>query len=331
MSRDATPSLLGIEIGGTKLQLALGPGDGTIIGLERRVIRPEAGADGLLDQVAEAYRRLVGPGRAPAAVGIGFGGPVDVDRGLILKSHQVEGWDGFDLAGWTRQTLGIPLVAIQNDADTAGLGEARLGAGRGHSPIFYVTIGSGIGGGLIVDGEIYRGSGLGGSEVGHLWVDDPVVGSRRLEDVASGWAIGLAGRDVFAEGERAGVLESLARGDRSAVDAPLVAEAARRGDARALSILATATRSLGRSLAHVVTLLGPKRVILGGGVSLLGEDLWFRPIREELDARVFGPFRGTFEVVAASLGEAVVLHGALGLARDLRDREVDPSRRDPGR
>jgi glucokinase len=302
----APRTFLGIEIGGTKLQLALGSGDGTIVALERRVIRPEAGAPGLLDQIAEAHACLLGSceGR-PVAVGIGFGGPVDADRGLILRSHQVDGWDGFELAEWTRRTLGIPLVAVQNDADTAGLGEARFGAGVGLSPIFYVTIGSGIGGGLILDGRIYRGSGLGASEIGHLWIDDRDSAPRKLESIASGWSIGEAGRPAFS-------------------DAPSVARAAEQGDPRAVAILGKATRAIGRALAHVATLLAPRRIILGGGVSLLGEPLWFGPIREELLARVFPPFLGTFDLVPALLGEEVVLHGALALARDLAD---DPSSR----
>lgn len=225
------------------------------------------------------------------------------------------------LADWVRQSLGVPLVAIQNDADTAGLGEALYGAGRGLSPISYITIGSGIGGGLIVDGRIYRGSGLGASEIGHLWIDDQGRPPRRLEAIASGWSIGEAGRLAFSDGPDRGPLEAIAQGDRSKVDAPAVARAAEQGDARAIAILAEAARSLGRVLAHLVTLVGPRRVILGGGVSLLGEALWLRPIREELEARVFPPFRGTFDVVPARLGEEVVLHGALTLARDLCEGE----------
>ena len=325
MSSIPGPPLLGIEIGGTKLQLGLGHGDGRIIALERRVIRPEAGAEGILRQVSAAYQvllaRAADPGGSPPAVGIGFGGPVDVDRGVVLRSHQVAGWDGFDLSGWARRTLGVPLVAVQNDADTAGLGEARFGAGVGLSPVFYVTIGSGIGGGLILDGRIYRGSGTGAAEVGHLWVDDPDLGPRKLEDIASGWSIGSAGRSLLSEGPGGGPLDSIARGDRSKVDAPAVARAALEGDPRAISILSTATRSLGRALAHVATLLAPRRIILGGGVSLLGDALWFDPIHSELEARVFPPFRGTFDVVPARLGEEVVLHGALALARDLVSRE----------
>ncbi len=299
---DHGPLLLGVEIGGTKLQLGLGRGDGRIASLQRRTIRPGDGAGGILHQIERAFADLVADrgGELPDAAGIGFGGPVDVAGGSVLRSHQVHGWDGFELADWVRRHLGIGRVAIQNDADTAGLGESLLGAGVGYSPVLYVTIGSGIGGGLIVDGRIYRGSGLGAVEIGHLWVDDGPGGARRLEDIASGWAIGAEARDRL--------------GDPS-LDAQAVARAAAEGDPTAASILRRATDALGSALAHAATLLGPRRIILGGGVSLIGESLWFSPIRDRLGDRVFPPFRDRFDLVPAELGEGVVVHGALALAR----------------
>ncbi len=295
------PLLLGIEIGGTKLQLALGRGDGRIEALERRAIRPASGARGILDQIAEAYGALLARGERPEAAGIGFGGPVDADRGVVVRSHQVEGWDGFPLADWVRSELGIAAVAVGNDADVAGLGEARFGSGVGRSPIFYVTIGSGIGGGLILGGRIYRGAGAGAAEIGHVWVDDGSGGRARLEDVASGWAIGAAGRDRIAGGSP----------DLTAID---VARAAASSDPRAAAILGRATDALASALAHVVTLLAPQRIILGGGVSLLDESLWLGPIRVKLDQLAFPPFRGTYDLATAALGEAVVVHGAFALA-----------------
>ncbi|MBX6312412.1 MAG: ROK family protein, partial [Isosphaeraceae bacterium] len=172
----AQPHVLGIEIGGTKLQLGLGAGDGQITALRRLKVDPAAGAQGILSQIADALGPLlesvgVSPMEIPA-VGIGFGGPVDADRGIVTKSHQIAGWEGFRLADWVRETLHIRCVAIRNDADTAALAEARFGAGVGRSPILYVTIGSGIGGGLVIEGAIYRGSGGGAIEIGHLWVLD---------------------------------------------------------------------------------------------------------------------------------------------------------------
>ena len=318
---------LGLEIGGTKLQLALGRADGKILARERRTICPDRGASAILAQIEEAYRTLIGRGMGhPATAGIGFGGPVDANRGVVLESHQVEGWNHFPLVEWARQTLGLARVALQNDADTAGLGEVRQGGGRGLSPVFYVTIGSGIGGGLIIDGQIYRGSGIGAGEIGHLWVDLTGASPKRLETIASGWSIGEAGRHAFDAGDHQGIMEQLADNNREKVDAPLVAIAASMGDHRAMTILNIATRAMGQALAHVATLLAPRRIILGGGVSLLSEDLWARPIFQELEARSFPPFRGTFDLTTAALGEEVVLHGALALASDLEAADLNKIR-----
>src|SRR6266849_1430534 len=162
---------LGIEIGGTKLQIGLGPADGTLAGLWRGGVDAAAGPEGIRRQIHAAVPELLsrsGLNRAQVrGVGIGFGGPVDDITRTVIKSHQIEGWDNFPLADWVSDLLGIP-AALGNDADVAGLAEALFGAGKGLSTIFYVTIGSGIGGGLIINGEIYRGCGRGAADIGHL-------------------------------------------------------------------------------------------------------------------------------------------------------------------
>ena len=210
---------------------------------------------------------------------------------MVVRSHQVEGWEGFELADWARAELGIAAVAVQNDADTAGLGEARFGSGVGLSPVFYVTIGSGIGGGLILDGQIYRGAGSGAAEIGHLWVDDGAGPGSRLEDIASGWSIGAAGRVRIP-----GAPDS-PDGDR-AID---VARAAEEGDPHASAILDRATDASGEAWAMWSPPGRPRRIILGGGVSLIDESLWLGPIRAKLDARAFPPFRGTYDLAVAAL------------------------------
>jgi glucokinase len=322
------PLLLGIEIGGSKLQLGLGHGDGTIQALERREVDPAQGAAGILATIPDALAAVLRARRADrreiTAVAIGFGGPVDATRGVVTTSHQIAGWDGFPLAAWVRTQLGLAPVVLQNDADTAGLGEARFGAGVGISPVLYITIGSGIGGGLIIDGGIYRGGGAGAIEVGHLWVVDRLSSDHeplKLEDVASGWAIsraarGFAVRSPRSPGGEPWLVLQLAGGDPGRITSALVAEAARQGDLEASYLLRKAVTAMAIALNQAVTLLAPRRIILGGGVSLIGEDLWFEPIRAQLDLNVFPPFRGTFDVVPAALGEAVVVHGALALAQD---------------
>jgi glucokinase len=335
----STPLLLGVEIGGTKLQLGVGRGDGQILGLERREVEPAKGAEGIRDQIEDAARDLLAGVYVQAvdvaAVGIGFGGPVDASCGIVTLSHQIDGWDGFPLSEWVRRTLGVNRVVLQNDADTAALGEARFGAGVGHTPVLYVTIGSGIGGGLIVDGEIYRGNGRGAVEIGHLIMHAgsdlvPTVQPLRqetLESLASGWSIGRSGADVITrsitqgKSPHLGPLFRLCEGDPAKVTSALVSRAAAEGDDVAIRLLSTAWEAMGRALAHAVTLLAPQRVILGGGVSLIGEALWLEPIRRETDRHVFPPFRGTYDIVPAALGEEVVLHGALGLALDALQRQ----------
>ena len=333
------PLYLGIEIGGTKLQLGLGRGDGRITALEHRRIVPDHGADGVRSQILEAVPILLDRvGRneergAIAAVGVGFGGPVDAARGVITTSHQVAGWDGFPLADWLRDTLGAARAVIQNDADAAGLAETRFGAGKGFTPVLYVTIGSGIGGGLISNGvgKIYRGAGAGAIEIGHLWVIDrhnADLGEVTLEKAASGWAIAASARDYAerhqAEGRRDWPPLLNAGGDPSAITTRDVAEAAIAGDFEARMLLERATTAMAQALRQAVTLLAPRRIILGGGVSLIGEEFWLGPIRRKLDAIVFPPFRGTFDLVAAALGEPVVVQGALAIARDADGEPTAP-------
>src|SRR5256886_11649472 len=180
---------VGIEIGGTKLQIGLGLGDGTLAALWRGGVDVARGGEGIREQILRETPLLLeraGVDREQVrGVGVGFGGPVDDADQTVIKSHQIAGWDGFPLAQWLTELLGWP-VALGNDADVAGLAEALFGAGKGLSPVFYVTIGSGIGGGLVVGGEIYRGVGRGAAEVGHLRVGRY---GELLELKASGWAI----------------------------------------------------------------------------------------------------------------------------------------------
>jgi glucokinase len=314
---------LGIEIGGTKLQLGLGAGDGVLAALRRLPVDVMAGGDGIRRQIQQAVPELLhaaGVERAAVrGVGIGFGGPVDDATRRVLKSHQVEGWSDYPLAEWVERQLGWPAV-LGNDADVAGLAEALFGAGRGLSPIFYITIGSGIGGGLIIDGEIYRGCGKGAAEIGHLRVGvayDYYVST--LEQESSGWAIGRkAARELMTRqpASDAGlILWRLVNGDVDKLTAEHVAHAAAQGDRLAETILTGAWVHLAEAICQVIALLCPRRIVIGGGVSLMGERLLFQPLRRLVAERVFPPFADCSDIVPAALGEAVVVHGALALAR----------------
>jgi glucokinase len=311
---------LGVEIGGTKLQLGLGHGDGRLLGLWRGGVDAAAGGEGIRRQITAAVPELLagaGIDRGQLrGIGVGFGGPTDDATRSVIKSHHIAGWDGFPLADWSRDLLGLPTV-LCNDADVAGLAEALFGAGKGVSPIFYITVGTGIGGGLVIDGEIYRGAGRGAAEVGHLRpvypLSDNAGHDQILEHWASGWGIARAAEDRERLGADVSGLRRVAGG--APVTAKVIAEAARQGDAVARDILDEAVQALAEGVCSVIKLLCPRRVIVGGGVSLIGEELLFRPLRGYVAERGMAAFAGLTEIVPAALGEEVVVHGALALAR----------------
>lgn len=314
--------------------------------MERLDVVPAGRAAGILAQIRLAGDALVARHKI-TGIGIGFGGPVDPRQGEVAKSHQIEGWEQFPLVDWCRKTLGLP-AALGNDADLAGLAEARFGAGKGSNPVLYVTIGTGIGGGLVVDGEVYRGNGRGAAELGHL---RPGLHADRadetVESVASGWGIAMAAQSRLAGpiSHRLGPLQSgssrppraefvrqhlieveeateeyaadlleRCNGETERLTAKIVAQAATEGNALALDVLHHAWQVLGWGIAQAITLLSPAVVVVGGGVSLMGEALFFGPLRAAVDRYVFPPFMGSYEIVPARLGEEVVVHGALALA-----------------
>ena len=176
--------LLGLEIGGTKLQIVVGDGSAKIIDRRRLVIDRARRGGGIREQIRETLAELI-PEAKPSAIGVGFGGPVDWKTGEICRSHQIEGWADFKLRDWLQTLSGLP-VCVDNDANTATYGEALHGAGVGLNPVFYVTLGSGVGGGLVVDGQIYHGAMPGEAEIGHVRLDreGTIVESR-----CSGWAV----------------------------------------------------------------------------------------------------------------------------------------------
>jgi glucokinase len=305
---------LGIEIGGTKLQLGVGPGDGTLVGLWRGNVDLAAGGPGIRRQILAAVPELLAPAHVERkqlrGVAVGFGGPVDDATRRTITSHQVAGWDDFPLADWLTESLNMPAV-LGNDADLAGLAEALLGAGHELSPVFYVTLGSGVGGGLVIDGKIFRGSGRGAAEIGHLEVASPDGERMILEKVASGWGIADGARRRLERGEGLDSLVMRNAGGRAAdVTATHVGDAARLGDDFALAVLGRAIDALAEAVCHVVALTCPRRIVIGGGVSLLGEQLLFEPLRQRVAARVFRPFAGLSDIVPAAFGETVVVHGS---------------------
>jgi glucokinase len=303
-------SHIGIEIGGTKIQIVAGNADGTFLERHRLAADRARGGAGIREQIASVVPGLMAR-HSVASVGVGFGGPVDPKTGQICCSHQVPGWHDFPLGDWVRELTGVP-VSVENDANVAALGEALRGAGRGFGCVFWINMGSGVGGGMVVDGRLYHGARPGEAEIGHLRLDRS---GRIVEDACSGWAVDrrIRAAVVGQEGFLAGAVGSQSseggesRHLRSAIDA---------GDPLARKILGDVADDLAFALSHAVHLFHPEIIVVGGGLSLVGEPLR-AAMAEALPAYLMEVFRPGPQVALAGLGEDSVPIGALALAAAL--------------
>jgi glucokinase len=335
---------LGIEIGGTKLQLGVGTGEGPpLAALERRHVDRSRGAAAICEQILEAGRSLLARYQIER-IGYGFGGPVNSATGRVITSHQVSGWNDFALVDWTQEAFGLP-VRLGNDCDVAALAEATYGAGRGAGTVFFITVGTGIGGGLVIDGRLQGTGRLAIAEIGHLrpgpLADDPQL---TVESLAAGPGLATAAKALVSGQPRHSLIEAgafasedsavtslLGAGSESADDdtvdllsrslgdvecltSKIVAQAAAHGNKIALAALHQMHVTLGWAIAQVITLLSPHVVVIGGGVSLMGEELFFEPLRQQVRRFVFPPLADSTRLVPAALDEEVVVHGAIALA-----------------
>jgi len=299
---------LAIEIGGTKLQIALGDVSGKILSKRKFIVDAANGAAGIRSQIEGALPELLASGEVIAA-GVGFGGPVDWRSGRICRSHQIEGWSEFDFGQWLQAKTGVPAF-VDNDANVAALGEAMHGAGVGLNPVFYVTLGSGVGGGLVIDGAIYHGATPGESEIGHVRLDKT---GATVESRCSGWAVDARIRE-FAQTHPSSLL-ACQSGEEVGGEARRLTAALSNRDADAEELLRDVAGDLSFGLSHVAHLFHPEVIILGGGLSQIGEPLRAQ-VERSLRAFVMEAFQPGPRVVLAALGENSVPVGALRLVAD---------------
>jgi glucokinase len=300
---------LGIEIGGTKLQIVCGEGDGRITRRWRATINPAAGGTAIRQQIRAGLCEIRTDIK-PLAIGVGFGGPIDWRTGRIARSHQIEGWDNFELKPWLERETGLP-VATENDANAAALAEATLGAGADADPFFYFNMGSGVGGGIVIGGNIHHGLPPGEGEFGHLLLDRT---GTTVESRCSGWAIDRRIRDLAAEHPDSAIARLISA--RAGGEARHLYTALAQEDAVAKTILAGLSDDLAFALSHVVHLIHPAAIVMGGGLSLIGEPLRIA-VNAALAKYVMQAFHPVPPVRMTALGEDAVPVGALVLAGKL--------------
>ncbi len=299
-------TFLGIEIGGTKLQIVTGDDTAKILERRRIAVEKKEGGAGIRKEIEKALAEIL-PRTKPSAIGVGFGGPVDWQTGKICCSHQIEGWSEYPLGEWLRSLAKIP-VRVDNDANVAALGEARHGAGRKFNPVFYVTLGSGVGGGFVVDGKIFHGAKPGESEIGHVRLDKR---GRIVESSCSGWAVD---KKIRAAVERnPDTIFAKLVGDQLGGEAKYLTIGLERKYPVAQRILKETAEDLAFGLSHVAHLFHPEIIVIGGGLSLIGEPLR-AAVESSLPNFLMEAFHTGPKIALAELGEDVVPTGALQLA-----------------
>ena len=298
------PNFLGIEIGGTKLQLLLADEHLSVIKTYRFKVDKESGAIGIRSTIESVLDEI--KSYNIQAIGLGFGGPINKTTGKIFTSYHITGWSDFSLIQWLEKISGCRVFA-DNDANVAALGEAIHGAGKDHRVCLYVTLGSGVGAGLVVDKRIYHGAEPAEAEFGHIRLNKQGL---TIQDSCSGWAVNEKIR-LAKENNSTTILHSLTstiKGNESAA----LAEAIYQGDQTAIDIFETTMDDLSFGLSHAIHLFNPDTIILGGGLSLIGEILRKRiesGVRKYLMDALPGP-----QIQLSRLKENAVPIGALTLA-----------------
>ena len=326
------PYVVGVDMGATKVLIALVDGEGRILARKKRSTQPEKGPDRCIDRMVDGILAAARGGDVPIerieAIGIGAPGPLDPDRGVILSAPNLK-WTDVPLKDRIEERVGRP-VFVDNDVNIGTLGEYVAGAGQGVSDLVGIFVGTGIGGGLILDGAVYGGFNGTAGEIGHMVIlkDGPLCGcgSRGcLEALASRTAIVRDIRAAIEAGE-ASVLPELVGEDLSEIRSSVLARALRKKDPVAVRVLEEAARHLGIAVANIVNVLSPEMVVLGGGVmEAMGSHL-LPIVQDTAKAYAFPQAMREVKIVAAALGDDAGVLGAAELARR-KIREGGPSKR----
>jgi glucokinase len=310
---------LGVDLGGTKILTALVDDRGQVL-RRVRVATPTDGPEPVVAAITETVRLVTRQGglelSMSCGLGVGAPGPMDPQTGVVFEPPNLPGWRDVPLGAMLARRLGIPAF-VENDANAAALGERWAGAGVGIDDLIYMTVSTGIGGGLIFGGRLYHGVSGTAGEVGHMVIDPrgpqcPCGRVGCLEALASGPSIARDARAAV----RSGKPTALAVIPPDDLDAAAVAAAALDGDPVALEIYARAAAALGAGIANLVNLLNPAMVIIGGGVSHAG-DLIFPVVRRIVRQEAFERPASAVQIVPALLGDDA---GAVGAAAVVRER-----------
>jgi glucokinase len=314
--------VLAVDLGGTKIVTALITPQGNIRGREYCPTLAEEGAPAVIGRILAAASTLAQNANLPysslSGIAVAAAGAIDSEKGIVTDSPNLPGWHNIALKAEIEKATGVRTFVI-NDATAAALGEHRFGAGRGVKNLIYLTVSTGVGGGIIIDGKLYTGVSGSAGELGHMTID--VNGPRCacgnlgcLEVLASGKAVAREAQRLIAQGAKT-VMLGLAEGDAQYVTAQTVAAAANKGDAVALSIINKAATYLGVGLVNLVNIFNPEMIIVGGGMGKMGEVL-LKPARKVVAERAFHLPASVVRIVPSELGDNSGVFGAVAFVAD---------------
>lgn len=305
---------IGIDVGGTNVKIALVNDKGGIVYSNSIPTRAEMGYEYTVNSMKDAIRELLKETNTQAkdieGMGFGFPGQIDCQNGVVRLAPNIPGWVDVPIAKIMEDEFGIP-TRVDNDVRCAALGELNFGAGQGCENLICITVGTGIGSGLIVNGKLVRGASNAAGEIGHIKLDmtgGPLCGCGDrgcLEAFASGPSI-VAMAEEYIKGGKSTKYRELANPD---ITPYVVSVAAQQGDAVARRIFTIIGEYIGVGLASVVNLLNPEKIIIGGGVAAAG-DILMNPIKETLVKRAMSISGAAVEVVPAQLGNTAGVIGA---------------------
>jgi glucokinase len=313
------PTVIAVDLGGTNIRAATFPtAEPSPTASVRARTRASEGPDAVIDRIIRAIEDVSDGVTDDIRIGLGAPGPIDPRHGIVIEAPNLPGWLNIPLRDHLEQHFECP-VAVGNDANLAALAEWRHGAGRGAHNLLYLTLSTGIGGGVIADDHLLVGARGMATELGHMVVqpDGPLCGCGKrghLEALAAGPAIARRVRERLKAGARSSLRSRLAGG--ATLSAQDVGEAALAGDALAREVVAEAGEMIGLHLANLVHAFNPEVIVLGGGVSRIGAPI-FAAIARSLEAQVMNPsYLDGLRLEPAALGDDVGLIGAMVLARE---------------
>ncbi|MCS7071462.1 MAG: ROK family protein [Anaerolinea sp.] len=303
--------IIGVDLGGTRLRAARLNADLDVLAREEMLTLADEGFEATIGRVKDIIRRMLPPpgsGDTVAGIGVSIPGPTNPFTGVVELGTNLKGWQNVPLVQILRDEFNVP-VYIGNDANVAAMAETAKGAAVKYQHVIFITVSTGIGGGVIVDGRLLLGkSGL-GAEVGHMVILADGERVSTLEKEAAGPALVRQARARLEAGESSIIRERVG-GDLTQITGQIVGDAARAGDPLALSIVRRAGRIVGYGVTSLLHIFNPEIVIFGGGVSSLGE-LLFAPMREAIASTVIDPeYHRELVIALAHLGDNVSLVGA---------------------